>query len=173
MHQVRHVDAAAFALLQARLQIADERLVPLHGAKVRENVARVLTIAESGAHECVFLGAFAENREEGGARVGYVNPDQVTIDYLRGKKYAPQGGDFDAAAAWWLSLASDADAPFDDEVRIDAAAIRPRVTWGINPGQSVFVDEVLPRPADRSETSNRSTRKSETARTDAASRATR
>ena len=85
---------------------------------------------------------------EGGARVGYVNPDQVTIDYLRGKKYAPQGGDFEAASAWWLSLASDAQAPFDDEVRIDATAIRPRVTWGINPGQSVFVDEMLPRPAD-------------------------
>ena len=85
---------------------------------------------------------------EGGARVGYVNPDQVTIDYLRGKKYAPQGDDFEAASAWWLSLASDAQARFDDEVRIDATAIRPRVTWGINPGQSVFVDEMLPRPAD-------------------------
>ena len=85
---------------------------------------------------------------EGGARVGYVNPDQVTIDYLRGKKYAPLGEDFDTASAWWLSLASDAQAAFDDEVRIDAAAIRPRVTWGINPGQSVFVDETLPRPAE-------------------------
>jgi 3-isopropylmalate/(R)-2-methylmalate dehydratase large subunit len=85
---------------------------------------------------------------EGGARVGYVNPDQVTIDYLRGKKYAPEGEAFGAASAWWLSLASDAQAPFDDEVRIDATAIRPRVTWGINPGQSVFVDEMLPRPSD-------------------------
>jgi len=85
---------------------------------------------------------------EGGARVGYVNPDQVTIDYLRGRKYAPQGDDFAVASAWWLSLASDANAAFDDEVRIDAAAIRPRVTWGINPGQSVFVDETLPRPGD-------------------------
>ena len=47
---------------------------------------------------------------EGGARVGYVNPDQVTIDYLRGKKYAPQGEDFDTASAWWLSLASDPQA---------------------------------------------------------------
>ena len=47
---------------------------------------------------------------EGGARVGYVNPDQTTIDYLRGKKYAPQGEEFDKAAAWWLSMASDADA---------------------------------------------------------------
>ena len=85
---------------------------------------------------------------EGGARVGYVNPDQTTVDYLRGKKYAPQGEDFDAAATWWLSLASDRDATFDDEVSIDGSRIRPTVTWGINPGQSVFVDEQLPRPSD-------------------------
>src|SRR6187200_1639928 len=56
---------------------------------------------------------------EGGARVGYVNPDQTTVDYLRGKKYAPQGEDFDAAAKWWLSLASDRAAAFDDEVTIE------------------------------------------------------
>ena len=85
---------------------------------------------------------------EGGARVGYVNPDQTTVDYLRGKKHAPQGEEFDEAAAWWLSLASDRDAQYDDVVEIDASTIRPRVTWGINPGQSVFVDERLPAPAD-------------------------
>jgi 3-isopropylmalate/(R)-2-methylmalate dehydratase large subunit len=85
---------------------------------------------------------------EGGARVGYVNPDKTTIDYLRGKKFAPQGEEFDAAAAWWLSMASDPDAVYDDEVHIDASSIRPRVTWGINPGQSVFVDERLPAPGE-------------------------
>jgi 3-isopropylmalate/(R)-2-methylmalate dehydratase large subunit len=83
---------------------------------------------------------------EGGARVGYVNPDDVTIDYLRGRRFVPQGQGFDRAAAWWRSIASDPDAVYDDEVLIDAAAIRPRVTWGINPGQSVFVDERLPDP---------------------------
>ena len=91
---------------------------------------------------------------EGGARVGYVNPDDVTFEYLRGRRFAPQGDEFDAAVRWWRSMASDADAVYDDEVEIDAAAIRPRVTWGINPGQSVFVDEPLPvpdalSPADR------------------------
>ena len=85
---------------------------------------------------------------EGGARVGYVNPDQTTIDYLRGKKYVPQGEEFEAASAWWLSIASDRDAVYDDEVEIDASRIRPRVTWGINPGQSVFVDERLPAPCE-------------------------
>ena len=85
---------------------------------------------------------------EGGARVGYVNPDDTTIEYLRGRRFAPQGDDFEAAAVWWRSLASDADAAFDDEVRIDGSAIRPTVTWGINPGQSVYVDERLPGPGD-------------------------
>ncbi len=85
---------------------------------------------------------------EGGARVGYVNPDEVTIDYLRGRRFSPEGQAFDRAAVWWKSMASDPGAVYDDEVRIDAGGIRPRVTWGINPGQSVFIDERLPMPAD-------------------------
>jgi 3-isopropylmalate/(R)-2-methylmalate dehydratase large subunit len=85
---------------------------------------------------------------EGGARVGYVNPDDVTVDYLRGRRFAPQGQAFEKAAAWWKSMASDPGASYDDEVVIDASAIRPRVTWGINPGQSIFVDEMLPTPSD-------------------------
>ena len=85
---------------------------------------------------------------EGGARVGYVNPDQTTFDYLRGRQFAPSGDEFEAAVRWWSSMASDAGARYDDTVRMDAAAIRPTVTWGINPGQSVYVDERLPRPSD-------------------------
>jgi 3-isopropylmalate/(R)-2-methylmalate dehydratase large subunit len=85
---------------------------------------------------------------EGGARVGYVNPDQTTFDYLRGRRFVPQGEAFGKAVAWWQSMASDAGARYDDTVGIDAGAIRPTVTWGINPGQSVYIDERLPRPAD-------------------------
>jgi 3-isopropylmalate/(R)-2-methylmalate dehydratase large subunit len=85
---------------------------------------------------------------EGGARAGYVNPDQTTVDYLRGRKYAPAGAAFDRACRWWASMASDVDARWDDEQVFDAAAIAPTVTWGINPGQSVPVDARLPRPAD-------------------------
>jgi 3-isopropylmalate/(R)-2-methylmalate dehydratase large subunit len=81
---------------------------------------------------------------EGGARVGYVNPDATTFDYLRGRRFAPQGDAFEAASAWWNAMASDADAVYDDTVTIDAPSIRPTVTWGINPGQSVYVDEPLP-----------------------------
>src|SRR5690242_12138884 len=85
---------------------------------------------------------------EGGARVGYVNPDQTTFDYLRGRRYAPQGDAFDRAVAWWSSIASDPDARYDDRVTLDAARIQPTVTWGINPGQSVAIDEELPSDAD-------------------------
>jgi len=85
---------------------------------------------------------------EGGARAGYVNPDDTTFEYLRGRRFAPQGEAFDRACAWWRTLASDADAKWDDVVHIDASMIAPTVTWGINPGQSVPVTDRLPRPDD-------------------------
>jgi 3-isopropylmalate/(R)-2-methylmalate dehydratase large subunit len=81
---------------------------------------------------------------EGGARCGYVNPDKTTVDYLRGRPFAPQEAAFDRAAKWWLSLASAPDAQFDDRVTIDGSALEPTVTWGINPGQSVGVTEKIP-----------------------------
>ncbi|MDA0586939.1 MAG: 3-isopropylmalate dehydratase large subunit [Planctomycetota bacterium] len=81
---------------------------------------------------------------EGGARCGYVNPDQTTVDYLRGRPMAPQGADFDKAAAWWLSLASGPDAEFDDVVTFDAADIEPTVTWGITPAQSLGISQSIP-----------------------------
>ena len=81
---------------------------------------------------------------EGGARCGYVNPDQVTFDYLKGRAEAPAQEIWDRAVTWWRSLASDADACFDDEIRFDAATIAPTVTWGITPGQGIGVDECVP-----------------------------
>ena len=84
---------------------------------------------------------------EGGARCGYVNPDQTTVDYLRGRPLAPQGAEFDKAAAWWLSLASGPDAEFDDVVKFNAADIEPTVTWGITPAQSLGVSEEIPTVA--------------------------
>jgi 3-isopropylmalate/(R)-2-methylmalate dehydratase large subunit len=85
---------------------------------------------------------------EGGARVGYVNPDETTFAYLRGREFAPKGAAFEEAVAWWRSMASDAGAAYDDEVEIEAAEIQPTVTWGINPGQACGVNEPLPRPSD-------------------------
>ena len=85
---------------------------------------------------------------EGGARVGYVNPDETTFRYIEGRPFAPRAEKFAAAKQWWGSMASDADASYADEVVIDGEAIEPRVTWGINPGQSVGVTGRIPSAAD-------------------------
>lgn len=85
---------------------------------------------------------------EGGARCGYINPDEKTVEYLRGKPFSPAGEEFDKAAEWWLSLASDDNAAFDDEVVFNAADIEPTVTWGITPAQSVGISQPLPKVAE-------------------------
>ncbi|HEY6728710.1 MAG TPA: 3-isopropylmalate dehydratase large subunit [Polyangiaceae bacterium] len=81
---------------------------------------------------------------EGGARAGYVNPDQTTYDYLKGRRYAPSGEAWNRAVEYWESIKSDRDAKYDDVVVFDAASIEPMVTWGITPGQSVGVRERVP-----------------------------
>ena len=81
---------------------------------------------------------------EGGARCGYVNPDQTTFDYLKGRPYCPTGAAWDEAVARWKAFASDADCVYDDVVNIRAEDIEPTVTWGINPGQAIFINETIP-----------------------------
>jgi 3-isopropylmalate/(R)-2-methylmalate dehydratase large subunit len=85
---------------------------------------------------------------EGGARAGYVNPDETTFAFLRGRRFAPAGGAFDRAVRWWREIASDADAVYDDRATFDAASIEPTVTWGLNPGQSVGIGERIAGSAD-------------------------
>ena len=85
---------------------------------------------------------------EGGARCGYVNPDETTFEYLEGRAHVPKGADFDRAVDWWKSIASGDGAEFDDVIKIEGGAIAPTVTWGINPGQSCGVDDTLPRPEE-------------------------
>jgi 3-isopropylmalate/(R)-2-methylmalate dehydratase large subunit len=86
---------------------------------------------------------------EGGARAGYVNPDDTTFAFLRGRPYAPPDEMFDRAVAWWRKIASDRDASYEDRVTFDATSIGPTVTWGINPGQSVGVSEpIAGNPSD-------------------------
>ena len=70
-----------------------------------------------------------------------MNPDDTTFAYLRGRRFAPQGEAFERAVTAWRRLASDPKAAYDDRVSIDASAIEPTVTWGINPGQSVGISE--------------------------------
>jgi 3-isopropylmalate/(R)-2-methylmalate dehydratase large subunit len=81
---------------------------------------------------------------EGGARCGYVNPDDTTLRYLRGRAYTPTGADWEAAASRWKQFASDPDARYDDVVEIAAAEVPPTVTWGINPEQAISIDECVP-----------------------------
>jgi 3-isopropylmalate/(R)-2-methylmalate dehydratase large subunit len=85
---------------------------------------------------------------EGGARVGYVNPDSTTFAFLRGRPFAPAGAAFDRAVEWWTSMASDREASYDDRVTFDAGEIEPTVTWGINPGQSVGISERIEAEPD-------------------------
>lgn len=85
---------------------------------------------------------------EGGALVGYVNPDETTFEFLRGREFVPGGKAFDRAVAYWRSVASDPDARYDDMVELDGSEIEPMVTWGINPGQAVGVSEKLPYPEE-------------------------
>jgi 3-isopropylmalate/(R)-2-methylmalate dehydratase large subunit len=83
---------------------------------------------------------------EGGARAGMVAPDDTTFAYVEGREHAPKGAEWERAVDEWRGLPTDADATFDREVEIDATALRPYVSWGTNPAQSVTIDGVVPDP---------------------------
>jgi 3-isopropylmalate/(R)-2-methylmalate dehydratase large subunit len=84
---------------------------------------------------------------EAGAKAGMIAPDDVTFQYLAGRDRAPKGADFDAAVQAWRQLPTDEGARFDRELRIDADALVPRLTWGTNPGMGVAIDQPVPDPA--------------------------
>ncbi|MBI2312549.1 MAG: 3-isopropylmalate dehydratase large subunit [Betaproteobacteria bacterium] len=88
---------------------------------------------------------------EAGARAGMVAVDETTIDYLRGRQFAPRGELWDRAVAYWLTLRSDAGANFDKVVALDAAEIKPQVTWGTSPEMVTTVDGKVPDPAQISD----------------------
>ncbi|USZ71741.1 3-isopropylmalate dehydratase large subunit [Natronosalvus halobius] len=96
---------------------------------------------------------------EGGARAGYVNPDETTYEWLEGRKRVPEGEAFEERKAYWESIRSDDDAEYDDVVTIDGSELEPVVTWGTTPGQGVGVTEPIPEPedlpADKVETARR------------------
>ena len=81
---------------------------------------------------------------EGGARVGYINPDEKTFEYLKGRPYSPTGDEWDVAVESWRFFASDPDCEYDDVVEIAASDIAPTVTWGINPAQAITIEENIP-----------------------------
>ena len=84
---------------------------------------------------------------EGGARCGYVNPDQKTFDYLKGRPYSPSDDNWDQAVEKWKSFASDPDCEYDDIINISADDIAPTVTWGVSPDQGFSIEGLIPNPA--------------------------
>ncbi|MFB6107697.1 MAG: 3-isopropylmalate dehydratase large subunit [Haloplanus sp.] len=85
---------------------------------------------------------------EGGARAGYINPDETTYEFLRGREFVPEGDAFEERKAYWEEITSDPDATYDDVVEIDADGLEPMVTWGTTPGQAVEITEPIPAPED-------------------------
>jgi 3-isopropylmalate/(R)-2-methylmalate dehydratase large subunit len=92
---------------------------------------------------------------EAGARAGMVAVDQTTIDYVKGRPFAPKGEDWEKAVAAWADLHSDADAEFDQVVVLDGAAIKPQVTWGTSPEMVLPVDARVPDPAGEKDAGKR------------------
>ncbi len=85
---------------------------------------------------------------EGGARAGMIAPDEVTFEYLKGRKYVPQGADWDAVVEQWKQLPTDPGATYDKSLVFKASDIAPQVSWGTNPGQVASVTNEIPNPAD-------------------------
>ena len=81
---------------------------------------------------------------EMGARGGFIAPDEVTFNYLKGREYAPKGEAWERAVSYWRTLKSEADAVFDKELSFDAADIEPRITYGTNPGMGIGITENIP-----------------------------
>ena len=162
--QVRDVLATqtlSMTKLKVRRINVDGRLAPgVYSKDVVLHIIRVLGVNGGLGYAYEFGGSVFDNFTceermtvcnmaiEGGARCGYVNPDQTTFDYLQGRPYAPKGAEWEAAVARWKAVASDPGCKYDDVVNIKAEDIRPTVTWGITPGQAVFIDENLPKLAD-------------------------
>ena len=85
---------------------------------------------------------------EMGAKVGLIAPDETTFNYVKGRPFAPKDDVWDEAVAYWKTLKSDDDAVFDAVVTLNAAEIKPMVTWGTNPGQGMSIDGLIPAPED-------------------------
>jgi 3-isopropylmalate/(R)-2-methylmalate dehydratase large subunit len=158
--QVRDV-LATQTLSMSRLKVrriqVDGRLKPgVYAKDVILHILRTLTAKGGVGYAYEFsgstIGAMSMEERmtvcnmaiEGGARCGYVNPDQVTFDYLKGRECAPTGEAWERAVVWWSGIASDKDATYDDLVRFTAEDIAPTVTWGISPDHGIGVGERIP-----------------------------
>jgi len=160
--EVEHV-LATQCLWQARPQTLEIRVDGKLGAGVTAKdlvLAIIGKIGTGGATGCAIeyrgpaIEAFSMEERmtvcnmsiEAGGRAGMISPDRTTIEYLRGRKFAPKGAEFERMAQQWLSLATDKGAHFDRTVAIDAASVAPQVTWGTNPGMVAEVTSRVPNP---------------------------
>tara|TARA_R100000027_G_scaffold63666_3_gene56552 strand:+ start:5574 stop:6998 length:1425 start_codon:yes stop_codon:yes gene_type:complete len=160
--QVRDVLATqtlALSRLKVRRINVDGELAPgVYAKDVILHIIRVLGVNGGIGYAYEFGGEVFDNFTmeermtvcnmsiEGGARCGYVNPDETTFEYLKGRNYAPKN--WDEAVSHWKSLRSDPGCEYGDVVNIRAEDILPTVTWGITPGQAIFVDQNIPIPAE-------------------------
>jgi len=162
--EVAHVMATQ-CLLQSRpksMRVSVDGTLPA-GVTAKDLVLQIIARLGSGGatgHVIEFAGSAIEALDmegrmtvcnmaiEAGARAGMIAPDQTTIDWLRGRPACPQGEAFEAAAERWLALASDPDARYDLEVRLDADQLSPTVTWGTSPDTAVAIDQPVPMPRD-------------------------
>ena len=94
---------------------------------------------------------------EAGAKAGLIAPDDTTFTYLQGRPHAPSGDVWEQAVADWRTLVTDEGAAWDREVLIDAADIRPQVSWGTNPGQVTSIDGTVPAPESFADPTTRET----------------
>ncbi|HEY9886481.1 MAG TPA: 3-isopropylmalate dehydratase large subunit, partial [Vampirovibrionales bacterium] len=162
--QVRDVLATqtlALNKLKVRRININGKLQPgVYAKDVILHVIRKLGVKGGIGHAYEYAGEVIENMSmeermticnmsiEGGARVGYINPDKTTFEYLKDKPYSPKGADWDKAVSYWKSLASDENAEYDDVVEINGSEIAPTVTWGINPGQAISIEENIPKSSE-------------------------
>jgi len=161
--QVRDVLASqtlALAKLKVRKIEVNGALQPgIYAKDVILHIIRTLGVKGGVGYAYEFAGTTFEHMSmeermtvcnmaiEGGARCGYVNPDAITFEYLKGRDFAPKGDDWETAVAWWTAIRSDTDAEYDDVVVFDAGDITPTITWGITPGQGLGVGDLVPTAA--------------------------
>ena len=160
--EVEHVLATQTLLLRKSRTMevrVDGRLGP--GVTPKDLILHIVGVVGSAGGNghvieyrgAVFAGMSVEGRLtvcnmsiEAGARAGLIAADDTTFAYLKGRPYAPTGTEWDAAVAWWRSLATDPGATFDKSVRIDAADIGPTVTWGTSPEDTAPIGGTVPAP---------------------------
>ncbi len=166
--QVRNVLATqtmAMSTLKVRKVQVDGKLqAGVYAKDVILHIIRVLGVNGGTGYAYEFAGEVFESMTmeermticnmsiEGGARCGYINPDETTFEYIKGRPYAPKAEDWDEAVATWKGFASDPDCEYDDVVEINASEIEPTVTWGINPGQGISINENIPSADSVSDT---------------------